>query len=213
MRDGRETEWERQILVVYSVLAAVALAQCLSWLTSPVLTPGRLILLALVLYVVLDNWRTLAFESSRSDRGSWGDHLGLTIGAVISSTCIPFAFLSPGLRQVAAPPEVLLVNLAGLCLFDGLRRARSLRRITWRDNAPQDERVYVGTSIFLAISDFAYAVILAVGAFGLSQLHLDLSLGATAVALTWLVVRVGDWLMVRLTAEAFYDHLQTGSKV
>lgn len=103
---------------------------------------------------------------------------------------------SPG--NVERPcSTVLLVNLAGLCRFDGLRRTRSLRRITWRDNAPQDERVYVGTSIFLAISDSAYAVILAVGAFGLSQLHLDLSLEATAVALTWLVVRVGDWLMVR----------------
>lgn len=213
IRDRREVEWNRQILVVYSVLAGVAIAQCLAWLTSPILTPGRLILLALVMYVVLDNWRSLAFESSCADQGSWGDHLGLTMGAVISSTCIPFAFLAPGLRYVAAPPELLLLNLAGLCLFDGLRRSYSLRRMRWREDAPQREREHVGTYIFLAISDFAYAVILMVGVMVLSQLHLDLGLGAMIVAIMWSVVRVSDWLIVRSFADTFYGYMESATRV
>jgi hypothetical protein len=207
-RDRRETEWNRQILVVYSVLAGVAIAQCLAWLTSPILTPGRLILLALVMYVVLDNWRSLAFESSCTDRGSWGDHLGLTMGAVISSTCIPFAFLAPGLRGVAAPPEVLLLNLAGLCLFDGLRRSYSLRRMRWQEDAPQPEREHVGTYIFLTISDFAHATMLTAGVIVLSRFHLDLGLGAMVVAITWIVVRVSDWLIVRSFATIFYRYME-----
>jgi hypothetical protein len=187
-------DWGPHLVIVFTVLIGVSLAQAFTVLGETNLETSQLLLIATVFYVVFDCWYGLNLNI-KYIRATGGFDITLSLLTLVLYSCLPFLYLS---HTASTPsfesPEILAVNLAAICIFDAIQRTRVFRRNG--DHAPPEELQWHKRNSYLVVTGYAYAIILALGTIALTNWHASVTLRAGIILATWVVLRGIDYTVI-----------------
>lgn len=182
-------EWGQHLVIVFTVLIGVSLAQAFSLLAEPSLDISQLLLMATVFYVVFDCWYALN-TNVRYIQATGGFDITLYLLTLVSYSCLPFLYLADTTDTPFEPPEFLTANLALICLLDATQRAIVFRRNG--DKASPDEERWHTKNTYLMLSGYFVGALLIIGTFTLASWDISATLRAAIILAVWVIVRVFD---------------------
>lgn len=195
----KKINWDTHILVVYSVLAGLSLAQCFDTLTASSFDPTKAILLSAVFYIVFDNWYCLHVRLRLYDIERPIEVVFYLI-AIVFYSCLPFLYAAKNLTSVASLsfPEFLLINLSIICLFDAISKHATLTRLCRISKQPstKEQITLVGTFVFYTTTGYIYFVLLLFVIWLLKNSSLSSTWKAALVVVLWFAVRTIDRLVI-----------------
>ncbi len=187
-------DWGSHLVIVFTVLIGVSLAQAFTVLGETNLETSQLLLIATVFYVVFDCWYGLNLNI-KYIRATGGFDITLSLVTLVLYSCLPFLYLSHTASTSSfGPPEFLTVNLAAICIFDAVQRTRVFRRNG--NHAAPEELQWHKKNSYLILTGYAYAIILALGTLALTNWHAAVTLRAGVVLATWVILRSIDYTMI-----------------
>ncbi len=199
-------QWDSQILVVFSVLAALAFQQGFGYLARSSLQLDDFILAALVFGIILENWIYLPIYLHVIDVNE-SLEAALYFLALIAYSCIPFLLAVANVTslKILEPYQWMLANLILIVLFDSLSKAVTLAKmlrspLTWFE-ADHERVILLGTYFFYVFTGVLYLVIMPMIAYESPGLSLWLGIKALVPFLLWTIVRVLDRLIIPRLAE------------
>lgn len=177
--------WDTHILLVFSVLVSVALAQNFEVVGKARFRTAESLLFLLVFYVVLDNWYHLHKTLYLVDIDSGPEIISHLI-YLVPSSCLPYLYgVQSGATSSLDSVDWMLLNLALVCLTDSIRKAIAILKYrSARAGLTDEVRKVLGSYFFYATTGFLYAIVLG--------LLITYSLSAWVAIILWVVIRTID---------------------
>lgn len=187
-------EWGAHLVIVLTVLIGVSLAQAFTVLGETNLETSQLLLIATVFYVVFDCWYALNLNI-RYIRATGGFDITLSLLTLVLYSCLPFLYLAHSASTSSfEPPEILMANLAAICIFDAIQRTRVFRQNG--DNAAPEEQKWHKKNSYLILTGYTFGVILALSTLALTNWDASVTLRAGIVLATWVILRSFDYTVI-----------------
>lgn len=205
-----DPDWRQHLQIVFSVMVGVSFAQAFGVATKPHLSLSRFLLVLTVFYVVLDCWYNLNFQLMHFRRFKWWD-LGLYLLALIFYSCLPFLYFAQTKSNVSfGLPELLMANLALICIADAIRRTvvvvRTRRQVRLEPTIVRfltnEDIDRFGTDTYFLISGFAFGLILFLVAYILRNEDPNVNITAASILVAWLAIRIIDHIFIKNLSKA-----------
>lgn len=188
------SEWGQHLVIVFTVLIGVSFAQAFSVLGETHLDTSQLLLIATVFYVVFDCW--YGFNVNVRYIGATGGiAITFTLLTLVSYSCLPFLYLAHTTSTPSfEPPEILMANLATICILDAIQRTRIFRRNA--NSVASEEQRWHKKNSYLIVTGFGYGAVLAALTLAFTNWDASVTIRAGIVLALWLVSRLFDYYFI-----------------
>lgn len=194
-------DWQNHILLVFSVVAGLALAKLFEVFISFNFQLYESVICGLIFFVIFDNWyflhKDLTMISVRTPL-----EVVFHLASLVVYACLPFLY---GISLIAInqiritenvaltdPADFLIISLMLICAFDAARKGVIVSKLVRRNEQLNAyEKQIVGAYIFFVITGIAYSI----------TLFILLCWGASS---DWTLMRktlvaVPVWIVIRFT--------------
>jgi hypothetical protein len=198
-RYGEKIAWDQHLLVVYGVLVGLSLDQSFNLFASTKDKTAGLILLAGVIFIIVDKWIYLSQYFKVIDIDS-KEEVGFYTLALIVDSCIFALYLAKSDGGSLSAPIWIMINLCIICVFDAITKYISIKKIISKfkdSDVPQREKELIGRFGFICASAIIYAFAYALIIYITFTNNFNVLQQSAIIILSWLVIRIIDYFASR----------------
>jgi hypothetical protein len=208
MSNENDLKWDSHILRVFSVLAGISITSSFSVLSASPINISAVILSALAIFIVFDNWFHLTKELSYFDVQSTSEVI-FYLMSLIPYACLPFIYgIRSNIILTFGPSEWMLLNLSILCLIDSTRKFISAIKLKKMNGSIElAKRKIIGSYFYYSLTGYFLFAFLFFFMFYTNTAFSDQIVKAVIVVLIWITIRIIDLSVLPIITKFYSETL------